>query len=450
MRKFSDLFQPHPDPNLRLTWNAAQLGVLLFSVLPLLGIINLVFALLVGCRQKFRELIRRPLNWGFAIFSLWLIINSFFAYQPAESFLGLAHFLPAFLFFAVFSELIQTPAQMRRLAWLMVIPGSIVVILGLGQLFLGWSEPSFLQAILAWTMTAYGNPLGRMSANFMYANILAIYLLIVFVLGLGLWVDEWQLKNNHHRRIFGNYTSARFSSFRLSFLSFTIFCSGIGIVLSSSRNAWAIALLGALALATYQGWHWLTTAVVGIAGSIFWAAFGPAPIRQWLRAVIPNYFWARINEQLYPDRIPASLRSSQWEFAWTMIQQRPWTGWGLRNFTPLYQAKTQFWLGHPHNLLLMFASETGIPATIFFYSLIGWIMAQAVLLMNQYSFDRERDKLIIFSYVITFTACILFNTLDISMFEVRANIPAWILISAMTGVVYHHRSGWAKSDRPFF
>jgi hypothetical protein len=77
-------------------------------------------------------------------------------------------------------------------------------------------------------------------------------------------------------------------------------------------------------------------------------------------------------------------------------------------------------------------------------------MAQAVLLMNQYSFDRERDKLIIFSYLIAFTACILFNMLDISMFEVRVNIPAWILISAMTGVVYHHRSGWAKSDRAFF
>jgi O-antigen ligase len=28
---------------------------------------------------------------------------------------------------------------------------------------------------------------------------------------------------------------------------------------------------------------------------------------------------------------------TQWKFAWQMVLQRPWTGWGLRNFYPLYQ-----------------------------------------------------------------------------------------------------------------
>jgi O-antigen ligase len=48
-----------------------------------------------------------------------------------------------------------------------------------------------------------------------------------------------------------------------------------------------------------------------------------------------RFLWARLTDQLYPDRPLATLRTTQWQFAGSMAQQRPWTGWGLRNFTPL-------------------------------------------------------------------------------------------------------------------
>jgi O-antigen ligase len=49
-----------------------------------------------------------------------------------------------------------------------------------------------------------------------------------------------------------------------------------------------------------------------------------------------------------------------------MMLNRPLTGWGLRNFTPLYQAKMNVWLGHPHNIFVMLLGEIGIPGTILF------------------------------------------------------------------------------------
>ncbi len=123
-------------------------------------------------------------------------------------------------------------------------------------------------------------------------------------------------------------------------------------------------------------------------------------------------------------------------------------GWGLRNFTPLYEAKMHLWLGHPHNLLLMLTAETGIPATLLFCGLISWVLAQGVLLLRVWSdveppeerFHWHQDKLIFFTYLVAFAGCIFFNLLDVTLFDVRVNTLGWFLLSAICGVVYHHRA----------
>lgn len=44
---------------------------------------------------------------------------------------------------------------------------------------------------------------------------------------------------------------------------------------------------------------------------------------------------------MYPDRPVALMRKTQWEFAWSLAKEHPWTGWGLRSFSGLYKAQTQ-------------------------------------------------------------------------------------------------------------
>ncbi|MEQ8961330.1 MAG: polymerase, partial [Coleofasciculus sp. C2-GNP5-27] len=186
------LFSRHPQPRLQGAWNCAQVGFFIFPWFPALGAVGVGFALIGTWWQDYRRMIRRPLNWGLGILSLWLIFSATQAYNSTEAFLGLANFLPFLAFLAAFSALIQTPAQLRRLAWILVIPSVLVVILGFGQLFLGWAHPPQLPALLGWVLEANGNPPGRMASVFMYANILAAYLQIVFTLGLGLWIERFQ------------------------------------------------------------------------------------------------------------------------------------------------------------------------------------------------------------------------------------------------------------------
>jgi hypothetical protein len=193
--------QKHPDRRLQIPWNFAQVGMLIFPLIPILGALGLFLGLAGTCKQKFRQISRRPLNRGFAILSALLVITAVFANNRIEAFLGLYNFLPFFILFAAFSSLIQTLPQLRHLSWMIVISSIPVIILGLGQQFLGWSGIDQLQPVFGWVLEPKGNPPGRMASVFMYANILACYLTIAFILALGLWIEGFARKKEGTTRI---------------------------------------------------------------------------------------------------------------------------------------------------------------------------------------------------------------------------------------------------------
>ncbi|UNU27593.1 O-antigen ligase family protein [Microcoleus vaginatus] len=493
--------QKHPDPRLQIPWNFAQVGMLIFPLIPILGALGLFLGLAGTCKQKFRQISRRPLNRGFAILSALLVITAVFAHNRIEAFVGLYNFLPFFILFAALSSLIQTAAQLRQLSWIIVISSIPVIILGLGQQFLGWSGIAQLQPVVGWVLEPQGNPPGRMASVFMYANILACYLTIVFILGLGLWIGEirnqegttriWtgihgliieqnsgvksqksERRDSREEGILMPDSQFPILNYRCLFLSLAVLGNAVALIFTNSRNAWGLAVMAVLAFAFYAGYKKLLAVVFSVASTVFLSAFGPEPLRQSLRRIVPAFFWARLTDEMFPNRPTATLRTTQWEFAWSMTQQRPWTGWGLRNFTPLYQAQMQEWLGHPHSLMLMLTAETGIPATLLLFGLVGWVLARGVWLLanwplfpgeikhekiatqevaenslelNQKSIRgsknwvacqdvRATDRLIFFSYLLAFAACTLFNTVDVTLFDFRLNTTSWLLLAAICGV----------------
>ena len=501
--------QKHPDRRLQIPWNFAQVGMLIFPLIPILGALGLFLGLAGTCKQKFRQISRRPLNRGFAILSALLVITAVFANNRIEAFLGLYNFLPFFLLFATFSSLIQTLPQLRQLSWMIVISSIPVIILGLGQQFLGWSGIDQLQPIFGWVLVPKGNPPGRMASVFMYANILACYLTIAFILALGLWIESFGRKKEGTTRILTRIhgliieqksgvrslkSEGRGSreegvlmpnaqcpmpnaqlpipNYRFLFLSFAVIGNAVALIFTNSRNAWGLAVFAVFAFAFYAGYKKILAAVFSVASTVFLSAFGPEPLRPYLRRIVPAFFWARLSDEMFPNRPTATLRTTQWEFAWSMTQQRPWTGWGLRNFTPLYQAQMQEWLGHPHSLILMLTAETGIPTTLLLFGLVGWVLARGVLLLahwplcpadikheqiatlekaenaldlnqkstinstNQVACQdlRATDRLIFFSYLLAFVACTLFNTVDVTLFDFRLNTTSWLLLAAICGV----------------
>ncbi|KST65385.1 O-antigen ligase family protein [Mastigocoleus testarum] len=439
----------HPNPRLQFSWNCTQLGLLLLPLFPTLGAVTLGLALLTGLRQ-FQKIVNRPINQGFALLGIILIIVTIFAQERVVAVLGLFNLLPFFLAFMVFGIIIQTTIQLRKLSWILVTTSLPIVLIGFGQLFFGWSTPAEWENIFGWTIIAGGNPVGRMASVFMYANIFAGYLTIVFILGLGLWLEYLQSLNLQS----SNLQSSNLQSSNLKevkpelirrispnfiFLTIAVIINFVALILTNSRNAWVTALLACFVYAINRGWRILVAAVTGFTSFVLLAAFAPLAIAKFFRRIVPEFLWARLNDQMYPDRPVELMRTTQWRFAWSLTQERPWTGWGLRNFTALYQAKMQIWLGHPHNLFLMLSAETGLPATIIFCSLIIWILVAGIKVFIKFINYQKEDRLIFFSYLVVLGGLILFNTVDVSLFDLRLNTIFWLLMGAVSGVTYRYQ-----------
>jgi O-antigen ligase len=455
-RPLQDTAQPSRlESSSQRIWCFTQLGIFVLPLSTFLGSVILLLTSLFIWSKHFSSIVRKPSNLGFIVLGALLLVASSTAFQPFDALLGLFNFLPFFLLFAAVSWLVQTPAQLRRLAWLMVLTSVPVVLIGLGQLFLSWAgHVTFLWLVIDWKIYPTGNPPGRMASVFDYANVLANYLVITFILALGLWISAypWRKERDEIRKpdeLPHPYTrrSLQPGFDRWFFLSGIVLLNGIGLILTNSRSAWAIAVLACLAYAVYLGWRWLLVLVSGIAALVLGAAFAPNPIRQGLRTIVPAFFWARLTDELYPNRPLPLLRATQWQFAWDLAQQRPLTGWGLRNFTPLYQAKMQFWLGHPHNLLLMSLAETGFPATMLLFGLVGWMVVRGIWWLRRWGGAVEfGDRSALFSYLVAFLGCTLFNMFDITFFDARMNALGWFLLAAICGVGASKPGGKLQTD----
>ena len=403
-------------------WLYFSLSILVFTLFPALGTLGLVVILVAIWRNNYSEIIKSRLNQGLGIVAVLLIFSSALAEYPQEAYLGLANFLPFFALFVALRYLITQPSQLKQLSWLLILPSLPIVILGMGQLFAGWHSPSLIASILGWELVPLGVPEGRMSSVFIYANFLAIYLAIAFTLAFGLWLETWQSRSKQ-------LTKAQIQT--LSLLSIIILADIGGLILTSSRNAWGLAVFSFMAYAVYLGWRWLVWGVTGAATAVLWASFLPSFGGTILRQIVPSFIWTRLSDQLY-ERPVETLRITQWQFCWDLIKERPWFGWGLRNFTPLYEAKKNFWFGHPHNFFLMLSAEAGVIATGLLIVIVGSIMCQAVVLLKNWS--GKDSQITFFSYAIAFYCFILFNLADVTIFDLRVNIIAWMLLGAISGV----------------
>lgn len=434
-----NLLQKHPNPELRWAWNATQLGVLLIPLIPLIGALLLVASAANSTYHQGGVMATRPLNRGFAWLALGMVLVSFLGEVPGEAFLGLAHFLPYFWLFAAQAELTGHPGQLRQLAQLIVLPVLLLVLIGWGELYLGWSRPLILGGLLPWPVNAFGTPPGRMASLFSYANNLALYLTVTFSLGLGLWCASWQRQPEREEREEGVTAWFESWSMRSQGLLWTLvlLTNAAGIILTQSRSAWGLMALSALAAAIYLGWNILVSAVMGFVGAILWAAFGPIG-RVSLRQIIPAFFWARLTDQNFPDRPLPTLRKTQWQFTLDLIHQRPLQGWGLRNFSALYEAQTQVWMGHPHNLFLMLGAEIGLPLTLMLIGLIGWIFAQTThyFVCNKKYKYKTFAHCIFGAFLLALINITLFHGFDILFFDFRINAMAWIIVSQILGEFY--------------
>ncbi|BAQ64919.1 O-antigen ligase [Geminocystis sp. NIES-3709] len=363
-------------------------------------------------------IVKDSLTNYFILLSGLIIVSCVFAYNKGEAWLGIAHLIPFFFLFLSLRTLITNYFHLYYIIFPIIFNSIIICFLGIGEVKFGWQTYDFIYKTLGWRLIAYGTPEGRMSSVFPHANPLSLYLTTALFFTLGLLIDRW--KKNKFDQI--NF-----------FLIFTLFFNSISLILTSSRNGWMITFLGFLAFAIYLQWHFILQLLT--MGTIFisWASFGDLPGQSLLRKIIPSFVWARLSDQMYPDRPLSTLRSTQWDFCLDLIKNKPFFGWGLRNFSILYEEKTATYLGHPHNFFLMIGAETGLITLVVMMFIISKILWRGIIILTKFKSEKNKT-IILFSYLVIFCGYVIYNLFDVSLFDLRLNILAWVILASISGI----------------
>lgn len=413
------------DNELRLEWNWLQ-SVAIFMVISnvFMPFAMVLLAVLVLFRHGWQA-IATPVNRAYFWLSLWMIFTTVIAFNPATAAGGLANFLPYFLLAAVTSFIIRTPAQFIHFLWLLVFSSMLVSGFGILQAILDRPDWLFPKVIF----DSYKIPMGfsadrRIQSFFGHFNETAAYLLMILPIAFHFALGQVKSITKSQRAI----------------AAVALALGTAVLILTGSRNAWGLAIVGMIALALYYR-QWKFVLGLGIFLSIIaWGIFGQklGLGGEAVRSLLPEGFVNRLSSAIDPklgDYASTADRLNAWQFAGSLIAKHPIQGWGLRNF-PLVAKAMDFdlrGLPHEHNLFLAIAVGSGIPALLGFIGIIGW-----TIWVSLKSAIAKNTEGMMFVAAVGAILFLLSGWLDLVLYEPRLSMLLWFLLGGMYGLASYH------------
>ena len=390
-------------------WCLFQLGLLLLPSSVLLASLLFVPALVLGSLRRECAYWHDRWNWPLLVAGGLMLLGCFSAVRADLAWAGLANWLPFFWGFWGFQPYVAEAGARRRTALWMVAGTVPVVVTGLGQLWLGWQGPwQFLGGLVIWFMAPGGEPEGRLSGLFDYANIAAAWLALVWPLMLAALVQP-----GLDRR-------------RRSVVLILAVALVTALVLTESRNGWGALVLALPLVLGPVSWPWLLPLLALGLIPVLLAVWPGVPelLQDPARALVPESVWSRLSDSRYAgERVLASTRLSQWGVALQLIAERPWLGWGAAAFSVLYPLRTGKWHGHSHNLPLELAVSSGVPAAL---ALVGLVLALLIV-----SLRCSRMGLFDRAWWAAVLVLVVLHGTDMPFFDSRLNIAGWILLAGL-------------------
>jgi len=404
------LLEHRPEAASRLGWRCFQLGMALLASSALLAGLLLLVALLLGSRRR-PPLLADRANALLLAAAVLMLLGCLGASSGALAWLGLANWLPFFWAFWGFQPYLVTPEARRRVG-LALLAGSVPVIFtGMGQLWFGWSGPfQQLGGLLIWHLHPGGNPPGRLSGLFDYANIAGSWLALAWPFALAALL---QPRRGPMLRLLALLIAASLAA---------------ALFLTDSRNAWGALLLALPLVVGPATWPWLLPLLLLAVAVIALASFGgvPATLQSGARALVPESIWARLSDLEFAGQRPLAItRLAQWQTSLALIGERPWLGWGAAAFSLIYPLRTGHWHGHPHNLPIDLALSHGLPAAVLVVALVLWLLIGSARrgMASGPVFERA-----------WWAACLVLISLhatDIPLYDSRINVAGWVLLAGL-------------------
>ncbi len=398
-----------------------QIGIFLLPSSALISYIFLLVALFVGSFSRKDLFWREYWNYPLVLISFLMLGSCFRSQTGSLAWLGLFNWLPFFWCFWGFQPYLLTPERRRKCASCFVLGSLPVLITGFGQLWLGWEGPwQLFDGLIIWFVSPGGQPLGRLSGLFDYANITAAWL-------SGVW--PFCLASVLHPFVVGKNRVIPL----VLLIGFVL-----AMTLTDSRNAWGALFLGLPLVFGSASWSWLIPLMLICCLPVVIAVlpsfdFG---IQQFARSIVPESIWMRLNDMKFVETRPfESTRIGQWKIAINLIFEKPLFGWGAAAFSIIYPLRAGLSHGHSHNLPLELAISHGILVSIllnvFVFGLL--IISAYYRILTKKNF--RKNFLIDRAWWTSALILICFHATDIPMFDSRVNMLGWILLVGLRCII---------------
>ncbi len=409
-----------------LGWILFQSGLFFLCSSAFLAGLFLIPAMVLGSlRRRSLAYFQDRWNYPLCLAGILMSLSCLRAFTGWLAWVGLANWLPLFWAFWAFQPYLRT-GEARRRASLWLIAGSVpVVITGLGQLWWSWQGPwQLFNGLIVWFVAPNGQPTGRLSGLFDYANIAGAWLVMIWPLCLAALLQP--SLNRRHRSIV------------------CVLALGIvsALILTDSRNAWGGFVLALPFVIGPASWFWLLPLLILLfipVGLAIVPGVG-IEVQTWARRLVPDGLWSRLNDMQYVENRPFEARRlTQWQVAIEFIAERPLLGWGAAAFSVLYPLRTGLWHGHSHNLPLELGVSHGVLVSLL---IVGTVVALLITGLKRgvlNSLARKNDDLgVTFFDRAWWTACLVLVFLhgtDMPIFDSRINIAGWILLAGLRCLV---------------
>ncbi len=406
-------------------WTCFQAGVFLLPSSVFISGLFLFTALVLGSLRRSSSYWDDPWNYPFVCAAILMLIGCFRAYSGSLAWVGLANWLPFFWSFWAFQPYLKTSEARRRTA-LWLVAGTVpVVITGFGQLWLGWQGPwQMWNGLIVWFVSSGGNPSGRLSGLFDYANITGAWLAMVWPFCLAALLQPFLQ--------------------RLKRIVVLILAIGIvaALVLTDSRNAWGSLVLAIPFVIGPARWIWLvpllTLTLVPIGLAVLPGV--DLELQQWARKLVPDNIWTRLTDMKHADqRYLANARLFQWQEAVNLVRERPWLGWGAAAFSLIYPLRKGVWLGHAHNFPLEIAVSHGWPVMLLIVTAVMALLLVAVrrgvLIVSDKKISCSSTVIFDRAWWVATLILVSLHTVDMPFFDSRLNLAGWILLAGLRCVI---------------
>ncbi len=349
---------------------------------------------------------------GFIAVGLLLIVSAGFATFRGEAYLQLAHFLPFFWFWAVLTLYLKQTAdpwlQIYRWALILVLTTLPVNLIGIVEYILKINYPGILAAYLPWVDWLYLGDLHvpRAFSVFDYPNTLASYLVMILGLNLGLIFAGQRPIEKAKQPLWFRYALG-------ANLLLTLMC----LFASGSRNGYLVAIL--LLLVGFVGAR--TNRWVRLLGLAGFTIIVFTTLRFGLAGRALSWSWVTDDPRVHV-----------WGLAMKMIRDRPLVGYGLGNYKLLYNGEVPgySYIAHAHSFWLTLASEAGLPVMLLFTAAVGLIVYRGYRALLSVK-GHPSYYSVFMGYHLSFLAILLFSLVDITLFEARVNLLAWLSLAVI-------------------